>query len=76
MRPFVNVGGGWEFQQDSSALIYSVGASTSYRLSNGGGLISAVGGKLVWAARREAGGIVPVLTAASGSRLVPYHGAG
>jgi hypothetical protein len=55
VRPFVNLGVGWEFQRDSSALIYSVGASTSYRLSNGKDLISAVGGKLVYAGYQSGG---------------------
>lgn len=49
VRPFANLGAGWEFQQSTSALIYSVGASKSYRLSNGEDLVSAIGGKLVYA---------------------------
>jgi hypothetical protein len=49
VRPFVNVGGGWEFQRDSSALIYSVGATTAWRRPIGEELLFALGGKLVYA---------------------------
>lgn len=49
VRPFVNVGAGWEFQRDSSALIYSVGASTAWRRPLGNDLLAALGGKLVYA---------------------------
>ena len=49
VRPFANLGAGWEFQHSTSALIYDIGVSTSYRLSNGEDMISAIGGKLVYA---------------------------
>lgn len=32
LKPFANLGGGWEFQRDTSATIWSLGASTLYEL--------------------------------------------
>jgi hypothetical protein len=55
VRPFVNVGAGWEFQRDSSALIYSVGASTAWRRPLGNDLLAALGGKLVFAGYKSGG---------------------
>lgn len=49
VRPFANVGGGWEFQRESSALIYSVGATTAWHRPLGNGLLFALGSKLVYA---------------------------
>src|SRR5690606_9020612 len=37
LKPFINIGGGWEFQRGTSALIYSTGVATAYTrpLENG-----------------------------------------
>ena len=32
VKPFANVGGGWEFERDTSAMIWSMGASTLYNV--------------------------------------------
>lgn len=53
VRPFANVGGGWEFRSDSSAFIHAVGVSTLYRQPLGENVLSAVGGKFVHAGYRS-----------------------
>ncbi len=49
LKPFANVGPGWEFNHDSSALIYSAGAAAVYRLPLDNGWQSVLGGKLTFA---------------------------
>jgi hypothetical protein len=49
VRPFVNVGGGWEFQRDSSALIYAIGATAAWHRPVGENLLLGFGSKLVYA---------------------------
>lgn len=55
VKPFANLGMGREFQRDSSALIYSAGATTIYRWPADDDLRSAVGGKLVYAGYQSGG---------------------
>ena len=64
VRPFASVGGGWEFERDSSALIYSVGATTAYHRPIGDNLLFTLGGKLVYAGY-QAGGEKSTLSALS-----------
>lgn len=49
LKPFANAGGGWEFQRDSSALLYSTGASLLHRRPLENGLLAALGAKLTLA---------------------------
>ena len=49
LKPFANAGPGWEFNRESSAMIYSAGAATVYRLPVSNGRRSSLGGKLTFA---------------------------
>jgi hypothetical protein len=49
LKPFANAGGGWEFQRDGSAFIYSAGASALYRKPLDDGRLAALGAKLTFA---------------------------
>ncbi len=49
VKPFVNAGGGWEFKRDTSAFIWSVGASTLYRRALENKWLLGLGGKLAYA---------------------------
>jgi hypothetical protein len=49
VKPFANVGGGWEFKRDTSAWIWSVGASTLNRWTLGQTWLLGLGGKLTYA---------------------------
>jgi hypothetical protein len=64
VRTFANVGGGWEFQSDASALIYSAGVTTAWHRPINENLLSALGGKLVYAGY-QSGGEKSVLAALS-----------
>lgn len=52
LKPFINVGGGQEFQNDTTALIYSTGASTLYTRPLDNGWRSMLGGRLSFAGYR------------------------
>ena len=64
LKPFANLGAGWEFKQDTSALIWAVGASTLYRRPLGQKWLGGVGGKLTYAGY-SANGVDSVLGAVS-----------
>lgn len=49
LKPFVNVGGGWEFERSGAALIYSAGVATVYRKPLDNGWLSTLGGRLTFA---------------------------
>ena len=49
LKPFASLGAGREFPHDANALIYSVGVTTVYQRPLGDNVLSAVGGKLVYA---------------------------
>jgi len=49
LKPFANIGPGREFKHDSTAVIYSTGAATVYRLPLENGWRSALGAKLAFA---------------------------
>jgi hypothetical protein len=49
LRPFVNLGGGWEFESNSSATIFSLGATTLYTRPAFEGSRLALGGRLAYA---------------------------
>jgi len=55
VKPFANAGGGWEFQRDTSAFIWSVGASTLYRRTLENEWLLGLGGKLTYAGYRADG---------------------
>lgn len=64
VKPFANVGGGWEFQRDTSAMIWSLGASTLYRTELGRKWLLGLGGKLTYAGY-DAEGTTSTLAAVS-----------
>ena len=64
VKPFVNAGGGWEFKNDTSAFIWSVGASTLYRRTLDHKWLLGLGAKLTYAGY-GAGGTSSVLGAVS-----------
>jgi hypothetical protein len=49
VRPFVNLGGGWEFKSDSASTIFSLGATTRYTRPAFEASRLALGGKLAYA---------------------------
>ena len=49
VRPFVNLGGGWEFESNSSATIFSLGATTRHTRPAFEASRLALGGKLAYA---------------------------
>jgi hypothetical protein len=55
VKPFASLGMGRDFQHDSNAIIYSVGATTVYQLPTGDSVLSAIGGKLVYAGYQSGG---------------------
>lgn len=64
VKPFANAGGGWEFKNDTSAFIWSVGASTLYRRTLSSKWLMGLGAKLIYAGY-SAGGTDNVLGAVS-----------
>ena len=64
LKPFASLGMGREFQRDSSAIIWSLGATTVYDQPIGDKLLSALGGKLVFAGY-QSGGEKSILSALS-----------
>jgi hypothetical protein len=64
VKPFASLGMAREFQRDSSAIIWSVGATTVYDRPIGDNLLSALGGKLVFAGY-QSGGEKSILSALS-----------
>lgn len=46
LKPFINSGGGWEFQQNTAALIYSTGVATVYSRPLDNGWRAMLGGRL------------------------------
>lgn len=64
VKPFANAGGGWEFKNDTSAFIWSVGASTLYRRTLDHKWLLGLGAKLTYAGY-GAGGTSSVLGAVS-----------
>ena len=64
VKPFVNAGGGWEFKNDTSAFIWSVGASTLYRRTLDRKWLLGLGAKLIYAGY-GAGGTSSILGAVS-----------
>ena len=67
LKPFINVGGGWEFERSGAALIFSAGVATVYRKPLENGWLSTLGGRLTFAGY-EAG--------EEGSRLAALAGGG
>jgi len=67
LKPFANVGPGWEFKRDGTAVIYSAGAATVYQLPLDHGRRSSLGAKLTFAGY-DAG--------SEGSRLAALAGGG
>jgi len=65
LKPFANAGPGWEFKRETSAMIYSAGVATVYRLPLGKGRRSSLGGKLTFAGY-DAGGESSGLAALAG----------
>jgi len=65
LKPFANAGGGWEFQRDGSAFIYSAGTSLLHKRPLDNGWLTALGGKLIFAGY-NAGGEQSRLAALSG----------
>ncbi len=55
VKPLASLGLGRDFQHDSSAVIYSVGATTVYQEPIGDSVLSAVGAKLVYAGYQSGG---------------------
>jgi len=55
VKPFANAGGGWEFRRDTSAFIWSAGASTLYRRTLENKWLLGLGGKLTYAGYRADG---------------------
>lgn len=49
LKPFLNVGGGWEFERSSSALIYSAGATVVNYAYHDNGWRTMLGGRLTFA---------------------------
>jgi hypothetical protein len=49
LRPFVNLGGGWEFESNHSSTIFSLGATTLHTRPVGEGSRLALGGRLAYA---------------------------
>ena len=49
LRPFANLGGGWEFHTGTSSTIFSLGASTLYTRAAGEDSRLALGGRLAYA---------------------------
>ena len=64
VKPFANLGMGRDFQQDTNALIYALGTSTVYKMPINDNVLSALGGKLVYAGY-QSGGERSILGAAS-----------
>jgi hypothetical protein len=55
VKPFASLGMGRDFHHDSNALIYSVGATTVYQQPISDSVLSALGGKLVYAGYQSGG---------------------
>lgn len=55
VKPFANLGMGRDFQRDTNALIYALGISTVYQLPTNDNVLSALGGKLVYAGYQSGG---------------------
>lgn len=64
VNPFANVGGGWEFERNTSATIWSMGASTLYRRTLAPKWLLGLGLKLTYAGY-SAGGTDSTLGAVS-----------
>jgi hypothetical protein len=55
VKPFASLGMARDFHHDSNAIIYSLGASTVYQQPIGDSVLSAVGGKVVYAGYQSGG---------------------
>ncbi len=67
LKPFVNAGGGWEFERSGSALIYAMGAALVRKAPLDNGWQSMLGGKLTFAGYKAGD---------EGSRLAALAGGG
>jgi hypothetical protein len=67
LKPFLNVGAGWEFERDGSALIYSTGVTLVRKAPLDNGWQSVLGGRLTFAGYKAGD---------EGSRLAALAGGG